>query len=987
MAFTIDMNRFREVTGTQAPVAAPAFDKPMTYEDRLLGDLPARIAKAQELIGSGLDYQAGLKELDFVDSWAKDPKNAQALTTILSDKANDPQTLAMKQSALRIYSRQGFDIMRARAEVNSGPKTFAISILQDIPAARRKAEALLASGDIENGKIALEEVRSLTKKNSGMTEMLFNYTGDNPMLKKAQEVMLGSSDWETKIAPLTDGSTNRAAPDFYIRQNNLGANQGFFFKNAVQGDPQTKRVATSVMSVFGQAPAAPRRQAQGQEDQPQAPLYDAEGGFSYVKKALDVGGDAVDFGDPYVVTKAKQLFEAGDGDNNGAGMTFALDAARKSRELRGTDDPALDKGAFMQAADTYALAIGGASTAEKKREAGAAFLELTAGLSPEEAQTSGRQAAQAVDGAYRSLSVFSDLGYDATRSAKHLAGVQFKKNRGLQLSPEEAAVDTTFATSRKFKSGITERLRTEQEVDSKGQPVDSGLYVGFDTFNTGFAQAVNSITGEALERGEKLDEVSFRQKFTDPNGVGMRKLTGLVRGLDPMADEETAKGAAAIMADVFATTGKIDAAKLGSYVTAAKRAKAGANAAVVDAPDGAIPAGTKAAARGEITDAAKQTVASITDADSPDRRFLEKAIDMDLRDAAWYSLSSWDLAAGGRGANKLREVLQASWSANPEVPGSSAPIKKVFSGNQRVTEYVRSLSSDDILSDSKRAERAGEIANMIMEDLTNQSGVVRAAMADADVTARVQRVADTYANTYLADIKGELRGTKGATVGDVLPDAILRSIAPDKIAQQAKTKEGREFRASALNELTKDRTFRIPTEQVLTDAILPPGSETDSARRLLDSVRQSVQTGFADAVDTLSDREQVSAEIAIAGKTAAEAKAIADTLQRVYDRVSKPITDKKTLEYGERIRMMAGQPLSGVTPDNVDALVSAFYNEAQDNTVVPAWMTFQKRRAEFAKQQTSDLQAQQTATAEAKLAMDIRRATELGKVKETAEGL
>ena len=276
---------------------------------------------------------------------------------------------------------------------------------------------------------------------------------------------------------------------------------------------------------------------------------------------------------------------------------------------------------------------------------------------------------------------------------------------------------------------------------------------------------------------------------------------------------------------------------------------------------------------------------------------------------------------------------------------------------------------------------------MIMEDLTNQSGVVRAAMADADVTARVQRVADTYANTYLADIKGELRGTKGATVGDVLPDAILRSIAPDKIAQQAKTKEGREFRASALNELTKDRTFRIPTEQVLTDAILPPGSETDSARRLLDSVRQSVQTGFADAVDTLSDREQVSAEIAIAGKTAAEAKAIADTLQRVYDRVSKPITDKKTLEYGERIRMMAGQPLSGVTPDNVDALVSAFYNEAQDNTVAPAWMTFQKRRAEFAKQQTSALQAQQTATAEAKLAMDIRRATELGKVKETAEGL
>lgn len=970
MPFTIDMNRFREVTGTQDPAAAPAFDKPMTYEDRLLGDLPARIAKAQELIGSGLDYQGGLKELDFVDNWAKDPKNAQALTTILMDKANDPQTLALKQSAMKVYARQGFDLLRARAEVNSGPKTFAISILQDIPAARRKAEALLASGDIENGKIALEEARSLVNKNSGMTEMLFNYTGDNPMLKKAQEVMLGSSDWESKIAPLTDGSTNKAAPDFYIRQNNLGANQGFFFKNAVQGDPESKRVASSVMSVFGQAPATPRRGSADPEQADAAPaaLPDIEGGFSYAKKAMDIGGGVVDFGDMHVVSKAKQLFEAGDGDNNGAGMNYAVDAVKKSRELRGSADPALDKDTFTRSADVYAKAIGGATTAERKREAGATFLELTANMKPGEMQTTGSQAAQAVSGAYNSLKAFADLGYDAERSAKPLAGVLFKKARGLELSPEEAAVDTTFATARKYKAGIKERLRTQQEVDSKGQPVDSGLYVGFDRFNSGFAQAIDAVTGEALSRGEKLDEATLRQKFSDPNGVGIRKLTGLVRSLDPLADEAAATGAATLMADMFATTGEIDAAKIGTYVKAAAQARGRTTAAIANAPAGAVPAATQAQAKKESVEAAKRTIAETTDKNSPDSRFLGKALGMDLRDSAWYSLSSWDLAAGGRGANVLRETLRDSWKTPPpaeEAPAGAvtSPIKEVFSGNPDVVNYVKTVSAADLADEGKRAAVNKKISDQVMQTLLGKSGVVKAATTDAATMARVRNVADMFANTYTTNLRDELRGARSGVIGERLTDAVVRSVSPDAISSSPETMGERAadgltlagvaavnpivgvaaaaqgaIGKAAVNAVApgvsrffgqEATSFAAPIEDRLADALIPPGAETEAARNLLAKVGQGVLTGFAEAT-ALTEKEQAATIAATSGKSMAEIDAISAALKRVSDRVQKPLTDVKTLELGKRVMMAASDKLSGIPPEKAQSYVDNFFAESED---------------------------------------------------------
>lgn len=969
MPFTIDMNRFREVTGTQDPAAAPAFDKPMTYEDRLLGDLPARIAKAQELIGTGVDYQGGLKELDFVDNWAKDPKNAQALTTILADKATDPQTMALKQSAMKVYARQGFDLMRARAEVNSGPKTFAISILQDIPAARRKAEALLASGDIENGKIALEEARSLVNKNSGMTEMLFNYTGDNPMLKKAQEVMLGSSDWESKIAPLTDGSTNRAAPDFYIRQNNLGANQGFFFKNAVQGDPESKRVASSVMSVFGQAPSAPRRGSADPEQAGTAPaaLPDVEGGFSYAKKAMDIGGGVIDFGDMHIVSKAKQLFEAGDGDNNGAGMNYAVDAVKKVRELRGSADPALDKDTFTRSADVYAKAIGGATTAERKREAGSTFLELTANMKPEEAQTMGSQAAQAVSGAYNSLKAFADLGYDAERSAKPLAGVLFKKARGIELTPEEAAVDTTFATARKYKAGIKERLRTQQEVDSKGQPVDSGLYVGFDRFNSGFAQAIDAVTGEALSRGEKLDEATLRQKFSDPDGVGIRRLTGLVRSLDPLADEAAATGAAALMADMFATTGEIDAAKIGTYVRAAAQARGRTTAAIANAPAGTVPAATQAQAKKDSVEAAKRTIAETTDKNSPDARFLEKAVGMDLRDSAWYSLSSWDVAAGGRGANVLRETLRDSWKTPPPAEGAPAgaatsPIKEVFSGNPSVVNYVKTVPAADLLDEKKRAAVNKQISDQIMQTLLGKSGVVRAAVSDAATLARVKNVADMFADTYTTNLKGELRGTSSRTVGENLTDELIRVASPDKVSTNPMTLEdragtvanviagiamngpvgGAKIVREGVGAVTEKigapvarffgqeaTSLSAPIEDRLADALIPPGSETEAARNLLAKVNQGVHTGFTDA-PAMTEKEQAATIAATSGKSMAEINAISAALKRVSDRVQKPLTDAKTLELGNRVMMAVNDKLSGIEPAVAPNFRDVFFKEAEE---------------------------------------------------------
>lgn len=975
MAFTIDMNRFKTVTGTGDP--AQAVEKPMTYEERLLGDLPARIAKANELISSGVDPQAGLKELDFVDSWVKDAKNAQALGTILSDKSTDPRAVILKNAAAQIYARPGFDVLRAKADMSSRPKTFAVSILQDIPAARRKAEAILASGDIDNGKIAMEEVRSLVEKNSGMSGMLLEYTGSNPLLKKAQEIMM-DTDWESRVAALTDPATNPRSVEFKMRQTGGGVEETAFAKNSVYGSPEDKRLATAALTAFGRGSqlAAPRPAADGQPAQ--QPVYDPEAGLGYLRKAMGTGGDAVDFGDLHVTQTAQKLFSAGDADTGGAGMAFAVDATRKARASRGgAADPALDRDTFIGAAEVYATAIGGADTADKKRVAGETFLSLTAGMKPGEEPAAGKQAAMAVSSAFQSLKPYADLGYNADNSAKALAGVMYKKTRGIELSPQEAAVEKTFATVSKFKAGVKARLRTEADVNQKGQPEDSGLYVGFDRFNSGVTQMLNAVAGEALQNGEQLDDTMIRRKLADPEGVAVRQLTGTIRSLDPMSDGPTARTAAIFLADVIGSTGQIDAAKLGTYVQAAQQAAGRNTAALATSQD--LPAGQ--AAKKDLAAATDNFLAS-ANPESPDAKFMAASKGMDLRDSAWYSLSSWDLAAGGKGANVMREKLRESWAG--------APVAQVFSGNPRVTDFIKGVKTSDLADEASRASVNRKVSDIVLASLMESSGAVRSASSDAATMARLRKVADMYADTYTVRVRDEIRGERRRTVGETMPDDLLRSVAPDSISDTPLSKAGKAevvtgaigtavtspvLAGAAISEAirrtsegTANRSVGasrflgfentgLPAriEDRLADALIPPGSETEAARTFLSNVSKGVASGFAAPVSGLTDQEAVAAKAVTLGKSQAEVNALADTLKRVYDRVQKPLTDKTTLDLGNRILLAASATGSGINPLVAKDYQATFYDEAESMGQEAAFLRAGQRLTAARAKYTEDL--------------------------------
>lgn len=940
MAPFIDMSMLRKERYT-ALGETPQASGPVTYSDRLLQDLPARFAVAEEKIKQGVDIEGGLRDLDAIDGWLS--KNQGGIDAILSAKPKTVKDEMTVKAAALWKTRAGIDQLRAVGQVSlSATRTPADIVTTHIPGLLHEFDLKAAEGDVAGAKAVLDKAYQTVKDNEAQMRLFTQYAGNNPVALgvKDSAAKLLSMEWYNSKLGMTDKRTNKNYIAREAAQNGWGpAQKEMFDIGFYSDDPVDKSMAQAAITAMQGTKADKEARAfrnKATEDlatgvaEVSEPAFDEEKFANYTLRSWkeNVKPLGIELSAPQFGSVMRDLADV-DIETEGFGVRYAAGVVTDSRKanFNGTPDKAKESEMFTSASRAYAGGLrayaGDSDDVEALRRGRDIFEMLTKDMKPEDwNRRKGDEIIGAMRNASGTLSAYRELGQDVTASAPVVASLNMKLASGrTELSEEEVTLQRTLSATSDAIRGIK---RPTAVMGEDGKPAnaqflahdllartvsDSIRVQSADFFQTG-AASKKDILSAAAARGSKAES---------------RLAADLMRSLS--VAPTAAKDAAHFILSAYSETGEFDPSKLDGFLMSGDRGQAdvlvdqafgtslGSGSAISTIATEKAPAAE--AAKLSIIDRLKTYadtnkgpgVAGEFTYANPDAKLADLLAGSDMRPPL---ISMFDTSPG-----VLREAIQKSWEGQE--------TKAINGGG--IQEYLKSVPVTELYDDKRAGGLTKKVSEILVKNFSDMSRVVAARVekeaSGAEKRKTIHELADRYAQAIVQRTKQAARGVKAGTIGDVVPESENPAIYSPKITQVA---TGGTF-AGDVPSLAK--TSEVTLSGLMVGALIPEGVQTGDQARAFRSVVASILTAPAKTEakqrQAPTEREFTTADVAFLGRSAQERKDALDVVRLVKDTVEKPFTNARASKLRETLpHALANAGITGARA----AVITADYDRA-----------------------------------------------------------